>query len=113
MLQLREPSWWDIPVLATQAVNEIGIHELYRQIQLHYQSLSKDDRLSQHRQLRRKQDFIKTLERRITDKLLRLIEQNGQLSSYAEKVERGELDPYSAADEILASRSLVADWLRQ
>jgi LAO/AO transport system kinase len=113
MLQLREPSWWDIPVVATQAVSDVGIQELHRQIQLHYQSLSKDDRLLQRRQLQRKQDFIKTLERRLTDKLLRLIEQNGQLSSYMEKAERGELDPYSAVDEILASRNLLADWLRQ
>jgi LAO/AO transport system kinase len=113
MLQLREPSWWDIPVLATQAVNDVGTQELYKQIQLHYQALCKEGRLSQRRQLQRKQDFIKTLERKLTHKLLRLIEQDGQLSSYMEKVERGELDPYSAADEILESGSLLADWLRQ
>jgi LAO/AO transport system kinase len=113
MLQLRESSWWDIPVVATQAVSDVGTQELYKQIQLHYQALCKEGRLSQHRQLQRKQDFIKTLERKLTDKLLRLIEQNGQLSSYMEKVERGELDPYSAADEIIESRRLLADWLRQ
>jgi hypothetical protein len=45
--------------------------------------------------------------------LLRSIEQNGQLSSYVEKVEKGEIDPYSAADEILESRGLLADWLCQ
>jgi len=111
MLQLREPNWWDIPVVSTQAVSDIGTQELYRQIQLHYRALCKQGRLSQRRQLQRKQDFIKTLERKLTDRLLRLIEQNGQLSSYMEKVERGELDPYSAVDEILASRSLLADWL--
>jgi LAO/AO transport system kinase len=113
MLQLRQPSWWDIPVVTTQAVNDVGTQELYKRIQLHYQSLCKDERLSQRRQLQRKQDLIKTLERNLTDKLLSLIEQNGQLSNYMEKVERGELDPYSAVDEILASRSLLADWLRQ
>jgi LAO/AO transport system kinase len=113
MLQLREPSWWDIPVLATQAVNDVGTQELCKQIQLHYQALCKEGRLSQRRQLQRKQDFIKTLERKLTHKLLNLIEQDGQLSSYIEKVEKGELDPYSAADEILESGSLLADWLRQ
>jgi len=71
MLQLREPSWWDIP------------------------------------------EFVRTLERRLTSKLLRLIEQDGQLSSYIEKVEKGELDPHSAVDEILESGSLPADWLRR
>lgn len=113
MLQLREPSWWDIPVVATQAVNNVGTEELYRQIQLHYQALCKDGRLSRRRQLQRKQDFVRTLERKLTNKLLRLIEQDGQLSSYIEKVEKGELDPYTAVDEILKSGSLLADCLRQ
>jgi LAO/AO transport system kinase len=113
MLQLREPSWWDIPVVATQAVSDVGTQELHKQIQLHYQALCKEGRLSQRRKLQRKQDLIKTLERKLTHKLLRLIEEDGQLSSYMEKVERGELDPYSAVDEILESGSLLADWLRQ
>jgi LAO/AO transport system kinase len=113
MLQLRESSWWNIPVVATEAVNDVGTEELYKQIQLHYQALCKEDRLSQRRQLQRKQDFIKTLERKLTHKLLRLIEQDGQLSSYMERVEKGELDPYSAADEILKSGKLLTDWLRQ
>jgi LAO/AO transport system kinase len=113
MLQLREPGWWNIPVVATEAVNDVGIEELYKQIQLHYQALCKEGRLSQRRQLQRKQDFTKTLERKLTHKLLRLIEQDGQLSSYIERVGKGELDPYSAADEILKSGKLLTDWLRQ
>jgi LAO/AO transport system kinase len=113
MLQLREPSWWNIPVVATQAINGVGTEELHEQIQLHYQALCKEGRLLQRRQLQRKQDFIKTLERKLTNKLLGLIEQDGQLSSYIEKVEKGELDPYSAADEILKSGNLLTDWLRQ
>jgi len=113
MLQLREPSWWNIPVVATEAVNDVGIEELYKQIQLHYQALCKEGLLSQRRQLQRKQDFIKTLERKLTHKLLMLIEQDGQLSSYIERVEKGELDPYSAVDEILKSGKLLTDWLRQ
>ncbi len=113
MLQLREPGWWNIPVVATEAVNDIGIEELYKQIQLHHQAICKEGRLSQRRKLQRKQDFIKTLERKLTHKLLRLIEQDGQLSNYMERVEKGELDPYSAADEILKSGKLLTDWLRQ
>jgi len=113
MLQLREPSWWNIPVVATEAINDVGTEELYQQIQLHHQALCEDGRLSQRRQLQRKQDFIKTLERKLTHKLLMLLEQDGQLSSYIERVEKGELDPYSATDEILKSGNLLTDWLRQ
>jgi LAO/AO transport system kinase len=113
MLHLREPSWWDIPVVATEAVNDVGIEELYKQIQLHHQALCETNQLSQRRQLQRKFDFIKTIEQKLTHKLLKSIEQDGQLSSYIEKVEKGELDPYSAADEILKSEKLLTKWLCQ
>ncbi|MDH4068204.1 MAG: methylmalonyl Co-A mutase-associated GTPase MeaB [Dehalococcoidia bacterium] len=113
MLQLREPNWWDIPVMATQAINDVGTQELHKQIQLHYQALCKEGRLLQRRQLQRKQDFIKTLERKLTSRLLKLIEQDGQLSRYIEKVEKGELDPYSAVDEVLKSANLLTDWFGQ
>lgn len=113
MLHLRAPGWWNIPVVATEAVNDVGIEELYKQIQLHRQALHETGQLSERRQLQRKQDFIKTLERKLTHKLLRLIEQDGQLRNYIEKVEKGEIDPYSAADEILKSGKILTDWLRQ
>ena len=113
MLQLREPSWWNIPVVATQAVNGLGIDELHKQIQLHYQALCKEGRLLQRRQLQRRQDLIRTLERKLTNRLLGLIEQDRQLISYVKKVEQGELDPYSAADEILGSGKILIDWFRQ
>jgi len=113
MLQLREPSWWNTPVVATEAVNEVGIDELYKQIQLHYQALCKEGRLAQCRQLQRRYDFMRILEQRLTHKLLRLIEQDGQLNNYIERVEKGELDPCSAADEILKPERLLNDLLGQ
>jgi len=113
MLHLREPSWWDIPVVTTEAVNDVGIEELYEQIELHHHALFETGKLSQHRQLQRKFDFIKTIEQKLTHKLLTSIEQDGQLGSYIERVEKGEIDPYSAADEILKSEKLLTHWLGQ
>src|SRR4030066_1568801 len=49
MLQVRDPTWWNTPVVATEAVNDVGIEDLYRQIQLHYQALCQAGRLSQRR----------------------------------------------------------------
>jgi len=110
-LQLHSNSgWWDIPVMATEAVNNVGIEELYHQIQLHHQALSETGRLSQRRQQQRREEFIKTIEQKITRGLFKSIEQDGQLSSYIERVEKGEIDPYSAADEILKSGNLLASW---
>lgn len=111
MLQLHSNSgWWDIPVLAAEAVNNVGIEELYHQTQLHYQALSETGRLSQRRQQQRREEFIKTIEQKIIRELLKTIKQDGQLSSYVERVEQGEIDPYSAADEILKSGKLLASW---
>jgi len=112
MLQLHNGSgWWDIPVVATEAVNNIGIGELYQQIQRHHQALSETGRLSQRRQQQRKDEFIKTIEGKIVRGLVKSIEQDSQLSAIAKKVEKGEIDPYSAADEMLKSGKLLASWL--
>jgi LAO/AO transport system kinase len=113
MLQLREPSWWDIPVVATEAVNNVGIEELYQQVQRHHQVLCETDRLSQRREKQRKQEFITIIEQKITRELLKSIEQDGQLSSFIERVGRGEIDPYSAAEQILKSGKLLADLSHQ
>ena len=112
MLQpLNGSGWWNIPVVATEAVNDIGIGELYQQIQRHRQALSETGRLSQQRQQQRKDEFIKTVEGKIIKELIKSIEQDNQLSSYIGKIERGEIDPCSAADEILKSGKWLASWL--
>ena len=112
MLQLQDGSdWWTIPVVATEAANNIGIGDLYQHIQRHRQALSETGRLSERRRQQRKNEFIKTIEGRIVRELLKSIEQDSQLSNYIEKVEKGEIDPYSAADEVLKSGKLLANWL--
>jgi len=113
MLNLREPGWWDIPVIATEAVNDVGIEDLYTQIQSHRQALCETGQLLQRRRLQRKFDFVRTVERKLTHKLLKSVEQDGQLSIYIDKVEKGELDPYSAAEEVLRSEKLLTDWICQ
>jgi LAO/AO transport system kinase len=113
MLQLQEVGWWNTPVVATEAINGVGIEELHKQIQLHYQALCKEGRLAQCRRLQRRHDLMRVLERRLTHRLLNLVEQDGELNTYIERVEKGELDPCSAAEEILKSERLLTDLLRE
>ena len=110
MLRLHEPNQWNTPTVATQAVNNVGVEELYQQIQLHRQFLEETDELSQRRQKQLKEEFIKRIEQKITKNLLRSIEQDGQLGNYFGRVERGEIDPYTAAEEILKSPSFLNKW---
>jgi len=114
MLQLRsERTQWEIPIVATEAINNIGIDELYRQVQLHRQALGEMGLFSQRREQQRREQFINTIEQKITAELLEIIKQDGQLNQYVDEVEKGKIDPYSAADEILNSEALLTTLSRQ
>lgn len=111
--QSPKQSWWQVPVIATQAINDIGTKELYQHIEHHYQALEQSGKLALRRRQQRKADLFRTIEHRIMAQVVELIERDGQLTSYLEKVERGEVDPYSAAREILSNRTLFEGWLQQ
>ncbi len=111
-LYARQGSW-QVPVMATEAINDVGIQELYEHIEKHRQALEESGRLSQRRQEQRRREFMEMVERRVAGELLRLIERDEDMSRYMAMVEVGQVDPYSAADEILRPRTLLASWSRQ
>lgn len=114
MIHLRsEETWWQVPVLATEAINNVGIEELYRQIDKHRQMLEETGRLVQRRQEQRRREFVEIVERRVANELFRLIEHDEELGRYMAMVETGEIDPYTAADEVLRPGTLMASWSRQ
>ncbi|MFC1924238.1 methylmalonyl Co-A mutase-associated GTPase MeaB [Chloroflexota bacterium] len=103
--------WWQVPVLKTQAVNDIGIKELYEQIERHYLAMKQSGTLASKRQQQRKGVLLQNIECKIMTQVEESIENNGQLTSYIEKVEKGEINPYSAAKEILSNQNFVETWL--
>jgi LAO/AO transport system kinase len=107
-----KPGWWQPPVLATQAVNNVGIEELYEAINKHRQALSETGKLEERRRGQRKQEFLKAIEERISLKLAELMEKDGDFLSYLERVEMGEIDPYSASLQILSNKDLLERWFR-
>ena len=114
--QKPQESWWQVPIVATQAVNDVGTRELYQYIEKHYQALESSGNLSRKRQKQRRADLLHNIENRVTSQILKLVESDGQLTTYLQKVEEGELDPYSAAEEILGHWKLVSwvkDWLHR
>ena len=102
--------WWEVPVLTTQAHNNIGIEELYQAILKHRGALEDSGHLTEKRREKRKREFLETVEQRFTSRLLELIEKDGRLQDYLERVEKGELDPYSATAEVLRTAALAEDW---
>jgi len=113
MLHLHNgSSWWDIPALATEAVNNVGIEELYQQIQRHRRILEETGRLTQRRQKQRRDEFFETIKQKVGKRLIRAIKQDSELANYAQRVESGEIDPYSAADKVLKSGKLLDAYLK-
>ena len=106
-------SWWQVPVLATQAINNIGIEELLKQIEKHRHALEGSGQLEQRRREQRRREFLETVERRVSDELLKLVEQNADMGKYMDRVEAGEINPYSAADEIMRPRAFLAGLSQQ
>ena len=106
-------SEWQPPVLTTQALHNIGIEELYQQIERHRQVLQETGQLSLKRQEQRKGEFLQTIEQGIRARLMELVHKDGQLKAFLEKVGRGDVDPYSASMEILTNKTLLQTWLAE
>ncbi|MDO8490510.1 MAG: methylmalonyl Co-A mutase-associated GTPase MeaB [Dehalococcoidia bacterium] len=102
---------WLIPVLATQAAFDVGIDALMQEIEHHRVYLKTSGELEQRRCEQRKSEFIEIVEQRIKERLLNLVENDGRMSASVLRVKSGDIDPYSAAQEILENRELLREWL--
>jgi LAO/AO transport system kinase len=100
-------SEWEVPVVVTQAVNELGIEALYQKVENHYEFLKKTGRLASRRREQRKRELLQIVERKMTRGLQKLIQRDAELSHYIEMVEIGKIDPYSAAVEVLDKSILL------
>lgn len=111
MLRLNpKHEWWEIPVFTTEAINNVGIDELYEGIRNHRKALEEAGQLDIRRKAQRRAEFLQVVERSVRERILALIKKNEQLTVSLERVEQGEIDPYSATDDLLASKALLQTW---
>ncbi len=111
MLRLNpKHEWWEVPVLTTEAINNVGIDELYEGIKNHRKALEEAGQLDIRRKAQRRAEFLQVVERSVRERILALIKKNEQLTVSLERVEQGEIDPYSATDDLLASKALLQTW---
>ncbi|HQG30738.1 MAG TPA: methylmalonyl Co-A mutase-associated GTPase MeaB [Deltaproteobacteria bacterium] len=104
-------SWWQIPVLATQATKDIGVKELFEKIEEHRRVLGETGHLQTRRQEQRVTEFMEIIEQKIKDFFKECKKEDTYLKKITEKVKAGELDPYSAAIEALGSNDLFQNLL--
>jgi LAO/AO transport system kinase len=90
---------WEPPAITMQAVNGIGVDELYKAIEKHRRYLVESDKLAGKRQQRCREELLKKVEQRFCRHLRKAMEADG-LKSIIEKAEKGEIDIYTAADAV-------------
>jgi LAO/AO transport system kinase len=96
---------WEAPVLATEAQHGTGIAELLAAVERHRDALAASGALTERRRARRRDLFRALLADEITARLEERL-RSGALAPTFEDVADGRLDPYTAAESVLAVLSL-------
>ncbi|MBE3519607.1 MAG: methylmalonyl Co-A mutase-associated GTPase MeaB [Firmicutes bacterium] len=107
MLDMRPQGGWRPPVIKTVATSGVGLDELARAIDAHYEYLKSSGNLKtrvRNRFLASIEDYLK---REMVDKVLKAASTSGELERCLAALEAGEDDPASVASR-LAARYLTA-----
>lgn len=102
---------WQPPVLTTQAINNVGIEDLYQQITRHRTMLEGTGQLALQRRDQLRKELLRAIEQGVSERLSELMLKDQNLIELSEKVARGEVDPYSTARDILSNQAMLRDWL--
>ncbi len=99
--------WWETPVLATQAYQNVGIPELYTALAQHRQTLSDTGQLTVRRRQHRQREFVVLLQERLMARLVAHLGHHEALRLLDVEVQEGRIDPYSAVAQILARPDML------
>lgn len=93
---------WEVPILAAQAANDVGIDELMTQVQRHRAALEQAGALETRRQARRRAELEALLVEEFTAQVTARVQTDPALGATIDAVTAGRLDPYSAVAQILS-----------
>lgn len=97
---------WRIPVLAAQAVNNIGMTELFQAIEDHHRFLMETGELDRRRKTRRREELLSRVEYEVRRRLTAKAGTDPALTRLIEEVSEGKVDPHTASARILSSEFL-------
>jgi len=97
----RKKGEWEYPVVSTEAVNNKGIDLLLSKVSEHKEFIIGNHTFEKHRKSQIKSDIKKIVELKIRELIGEKVLTSLNLDEMAEKVFRGEDDPYSAGERIL------------
>jgi len=96
---------WRVPVLATQAANDVGVEELYEQICNHRKAAMETGAFEERRANQRTDELTAVLEKMVIQEFTKAIASDARLSGYVSQMNEGEISPYEAAEKIYGTIS--------
>ena len=93
---------WEIPVLAAQATNDVGVAELLGEIKRHRHALEEAGALEKRRKARRRAELRTLLVEEFAGRVMTAVERDRELVAVIDAVAAGTLDAYSGVERILA-----------
>lgn len=109
MLQLRPMPDWTVPVVATQAVNDVGVAEVAAELARHREAGVRSASRRVPDEVRRTEELIDLLQESLHGRVMEAIAHAPDgLALVVEAVRAGFLDPYTAASRILDDPRTVA-----
>jgi len=93
---------WEIPVLAAQAINDVGVAELLAEVKRHRRVLEEAGALEKRRQARRRAELRTLLVEEFAGRVMAVVDTNPELIAVVDAVAGGTLDAYSGVERILA-----------
>lgn len=102
MLALNpQTAGWHPPGLRTVATTGEGIPDVLRAVDEHRRWQEREGALAARRRSRVRAEIVRLVELRMRERALQVAARSGRLDALADRVHAGELDPYTAAEEIL------------
>jgi LAO/AO transport system kinase len=98
---------WEPLIFKTEAVLGKGIFELVYGIYRHKQMLEETEALGKRLRERTKTAFLEVLETEVMAHFLEKMEQEGQLERIIDDLVSRRMDPYSVAENVLASEGII------
>ena len=99
--------WWTPPVVQTQAHNGEGVDALLAALEAFRGEAEKTSNLTRSRARRRRTEFDEALREAVEARLREATD--GPLAALLDDVERGDVDPYSAAARAMGDQEVTAD----
>ncbi len=103
MIEMNKDGAWKTPVIKTIASDSEGIRKLLNKIEEHRDYLLNSKELEERRRKRYEAEMIEIIKRRLMAFIIDEPKLREKMSSLVDKILSKEVDPYTAADEILGT----------